>query len=347
MGVKLNPFTGNFDLTGNDANPALSNLASVAINTSLISDTDSTDDLGSSSKYWANGYIDKIYLNATATLDGATGGKVGLTGILNLLNSTTVQLNGTTYLNMTTEGKRNIGIGIGASNPGNVTGNDNVAIGGYNQYVLTSGTHNLSVGGVAMRMLVDGSQNTAFGSYALYANISGDNNVAIGFNALKTTTASSNLGLGVSALYNTSTGERNVAIGENALITNTTNSYSVAIGYNAGFTNNAGGGVYIGYNAGYYETGANKLFIDNAIRTNEADGRAKALIYGVFAAATADQDLTVNADLIITEDLDHNGSAVGFYGTAPIAQAVLATGAGATVDNVITALQNLGLVKQS
>jgi len=46
-------------------------------------------------------------------------------------------------------------------------------------------------------------------------------------------------------------------------------------------------------------------------------------------------------------DLDHDGSNLGFYGTAPIAQALLATGAAATVDNVITALQNLGLVKQS
>jgi hypothetical protein len=38
---------------------------------------------------------------------------------------------------------------------------------------------------------------------------------------------------------------------------------------------------------------------------------------------------------------------LGFYGTTPIAQQVLATGAGKTVDNVITALQALGLVKQS
>lgn len=38
---------------------------------------------------------------------------------------------------------------------------------------------------------------------------------------------------------------------------------------------------------------------------------------------------------------------LGFYGVTAIARAVLATGAGATVDNVITALQNLGLVKQS
>jgi len=40
-------------------------------------------------------------------------------------------------------------------------------------------------------------------------------------------------------------------------------------------------------------------------------------------------------------------SKIGFHGVAPIVRAVLATGAGATVDNVITALQNLGLVKQA
>ena len=49
----------------------------------------------------------------------------------------------------------------------------------------------------------------------------------------------------------------------------------------------------------------------------------------------------------LAKALDHDGTTVGFYGTTPIVQAVLATGAGATVDNVITALQNLGLVKQS
>src|SRR5664279_1140601 len=104
MPYAFNPFTGNLDLTSSPyvlptasasvlggvkvgtrlsidgsgvlsadvqttvitgkANIALDNLASVAINTSLISDTDSTDNLGSSSKYWANGYIDKIYLNS-------------------------------------------------------------------------------------------------------------------------------------------------------------------------------------------------------------------------------------------------------------------------------------------
>ncbi len=53
---------------GGGADTALSNLASVAINTSLISDTDSTDDLGSSLKYWANAYIDKLYLDADSSI---------------------------------------------------------------------------------------------------------------------------------------------------------------------------------------------------------------------------------------------------------------------------------------
>jgi hypothetical protein len=43
--------------SGTGANTALSNLASVAINTSLVSDTDATDDLGSSSVGWKNIFV--------------------------------------------------------------------------------------------------------------------------------------------------------------------------------------------------------------------------------------------------------------------------------------------------
>uniref|UniRef100_A0A6M3KUT8 Putative structural protein n=1 Tax=viral metagenome TaxID=1070528 RepID=A0A6M3KUT8_9ZZZZ len=45
------------------ATTALNNLASVAINTSLISDTDSTDSLGSTDKYWANTYTDAVHMD--------------------------------------------------------------------------------------------------------------------------------------------------------------------------------------------------------------------------------------------------------------------------------------------
>ena len=47
------------------ANTALSNLTATAINTSLISDTDSTDDLGSPTIAWANLYLDKTYISTS------------------------------------------------------------------------------------------------------------------------------------------------------------------------------------------------------------------------------------------------------------------------------------------
>ncbi len=44
---------------------------------------------------------------------------------------------------------------------------------------------------------------------------------------------------------------------------------------------------------------------------------------------------------------DSSNALLGFYGVTPVARALLATGASATVDDVITALQNLGLLRQS
>lgn len=61
MAYKFNPFTGTFDISaaggGGGANVALSNLAGVAINTSLISDADNTDNLGSNAIGWAALYL--------------------------------------------------------------------------------------------------------------------------------------------------------------------------------------------------------------------------------------------------------------------------------------------------
>ena len=48
-----------------------------------------------------------------------------------------------------------------------------------------------------------------------------------------------------------------------------------------------------------------------------------------------------------TMRLDLDNQRLGFYDTAPVSRPVLATGAGATVDDVITALQTLGLVSQT
>lgn len=116
----------------------------------------------------------------------------------------------------------------------------------------------------------------------------------------------------------------------------------------------------------------NVLTIGHNSTGTAANGFGAGQAFGLATSTTADQSAariqalwndathaTRKADLVLTaydsggerEGLrirgDGSGPAVGFYGVAPIARAVLATGAGATVDNVITALQNLGLVKQS
>lgn len=49
----------------------------------LLPAADSTSDIGSSTpKYYANAYIDKVYVNSTASMDGATAGELRHTGDL-------------------------------------------------------------------------------------------------------------------------------------------------------------------------------------------------------------------------------------------------------------------------
>jgi hypothetical protein len=57
------------------------------------------------------------------------------------------------------------------------------------------------------------------------------------------------------------------------------------------------------------------------------------------------QDITINATT--GSKIGEATSKPAFYGKTPIVQAVLATGASHIIDDVITALQNLGLVKLS
>lgn len=81
-----------------------------------------------------------------------------------------------------------------------------------------------------------------------------------------------------------------------------------------------------------------------------------ALIFGSSGAQFMISNIGLGSGTLITGDASGRtrqasnwqfDGQVGFYGTTPAAQQVLATGASHTVDDVITALQNLGLVKQS
>lgn len=66
------------------ASTALSNLASVAINTTLVSDTDNTDDIGTSSVFWKTGYFKtSIELGATdTTLTRSAAGVLAVEGVV-------------------------------------------------------------------------------------------------------------------------------------------------------------------------------------------------------------------------------------------------------------------------
>lgn len=71
--------------SGSGATPQLDNLSSVAINTSLISDADNTDDLGSSAKAWKDAYL------YTLKLKGSSSGTATITP-LSAAGSTTIYL---------------------------------------------------------------------------------------------------------------------------------------------------------------------------------------------------------------------------------------------------------------
>ncbi len=193
------------------------------------------------------------------------------------------------------------------------TGASNSAFGSQALYANSTGANNSAFGYNALRTNSTGSKGSAFGSGALYTNLGGLNNSAFGYQALYAnananynsafgymalsgSTGNNNSAFGMEALKFNATGGQNSAFGYQALYANTDRNYNSGFGYMALYNNSTGdSNVALGYKAGYYETGGNKLFIDNAQRTNEADGRIKALIYGVFGAATINQVLTVNA----------------------------------------------------
>jgi hypothetical protein len=130
------------------------------------------------------------------------------------------------------------------------------------------------------------------------ATWSGSRNIVIGMDAGNhLTTGYQNLAIGSKAAHECVDGYGNVAIGCNSQYQNVSGANNVSVGLSAGYSCTGSRSIFTGINAGYYETGSDKLFIDNASRASEADGRLKALVYGVFAAAAVDQDFTINGQV--------------------------------------------------
>jgi len=144
-----------------------------------------------------------------------------------------------------------------------------------------------------------------------------NNNTFIGFTSGKSnTSAAGNTFVGYATGYDTTTGGSNTFIGNlsgNNVTEGTLNTFLGATSGNTLTTGNSN--VFIGNAAGYYETGSNKLFIDNQTRTNEATSRTNSLIYGVFNATVASQSLTMNAGTFNFNGGTNNDIVLNFTGT--------------------------------
>jgi hypothetical protein len=159
-------------------------------------------------------------------------------------------------------------------------------------------------GGILAFTPTGGSANTSRFAISHIAFICQDNAngtgiVAVGVGTCyMNTSASYNTGIGNGALRQQGTGGRNTAVGVGASAWNGNGGQNTAIGMYSNATGNSNNrGVFLGYASGYYETADDRLWIDNRPRASNADGRLKALVYGVFDALTTNQLFRVNGQI--------------------------------------------------
>lgn len=221
-------------------------------------------------------------------------------------------------------GTANLFLGINAGNLAFI-GVWNIGIGNGVLTSMTNASANTAVGYTALTLLATGTENTAVGCGAMTtANGAVGNSVfgASAGNAITNGSGNTLIGTGAGSI---TSGGRNVMVGNSAGFGITTGSDNTVLGNAAGYTGAAAqsGCVLVGKSAGYYETGNNKFFIDNVSRASEADGRLKALIYGIFDAAVASQRLTFNAGYM------------GFFATPAVVQSTgWSVNSGYTADKI-------------
>ena len=228
------------------------------------------------------------YANAAFGVSSLTANTTGLRnsafGIFSLMDNTTGAANS----------------GFGAHTLGaNLTGNNSSAF-GFSALWKSTASENTAMGSYASGENVGGTDNVAIGYYALKSNVSGNNNTASGAYAYTNGTGSNNTTLGMSSMYSAGSGSNNTAVGYQSLQRVGSGSGNTAIGVQAGNTNTASGGIFIGFQSGYWETGSNKLIIDNTARADAATARTSAMIYGVFNANPALQTIDFNANVGIS-----------------------------------------------
>lgn len=312
-----------------------------------------------------------LVLNTTGAYNSAIGVNSLFnngTGSNNVAIGTTASYTGTSASNniaigqnalYTNNANNNIGVGQSALEK-NTTGVNNLGIGATACYKNTTANYNIGLGLQSLYNNQTGSYNFAVGVNALFSNASGAGNIGIGVNALYSALGNYNVGIGFEAGYSET--------GSNRLYIANTNTTKPLI---YGEFDNAILKFHSTINS---DTVPNTLsLVHRRSSGTPGAGLGVALRAGLHSSTTEDQDAgrltwqwatathasraskgqlsayyTTTERPAITWGADSSVALLSFYDvTTPIARQVLATGAGATVDDVISALQALGLVKQS
>lgn len=274
-----------------------------------------------------------------ANIDGFTSTAIGYNALASSQHDSYNTAIGNNAMFSTNGGAFNVAIGASALY-NNTSGSYNIAIGpltltastagvtlvgiGYGALQNnTTGNFNIGVGASALISNTDGYANSSF-AQSLGANVHGIYNSGFGYTCLASSTGSYNSGFGAQSL-NQTTGDWNTGFGLGSGYGITGGSYNTMIGAYCGFNAGASSSnIFIGYNCAFYETGSNKLFIDNIARASEADARLKALIYGIFASTVANQRLSINGSVGVAGNATST-STLNISGL-PTSSAGLATG---------------------
>jgi trimeric autotransporter adhesin len=156
-----------------------------------------------------------------------------------------------------TTGSSNVSIGYFAG-LNNTTGGGNVFLGDNAGRSNQTGSYNVILGFVAGNYLKTGVDNVILGKESGFSNIDGQDNTFLGGRAGHDNKGSSNTMVGFAS------GDSNI-----------NGSYNVFLGDGTGRQNDGSKNVFIGYQAGSFETGSEKLYIDNSNTTSP-------LIFGDF-----------------------------------------------------------------
>jgi len=151
----------------------------------------------------------------------------------------------------------------------------------FGDFTGTTGSANSFFGHSAGKDNLSGYRNSYFGAFSGLHTTIGRNNTFMGvYSGEQTTTGENNIFIGFRSGKLTTSGSGNTFVGASAGESNTIGGNNLYLGNYAGFSNLTGTqNVFIGAGAGYYETGSNKLHINN-----QAGGNS--LIFGDF---TTDQ----------------------------------------------------------